>query len=1085
MRHIKKWILLLATVFALSGVWCVCDREERLVQAQNGILILETEKEILPEYEKNGTDPPVSEESTESPDMTEELTEAPIMTETPPEMPETGVPVEPPVMTEPPMTELPVQPDTQETELPQDTEALTEVQTETISDIEPETEGMMESDTDEFLPETETEESFTEEWTEEFCTCGQMEEKAALHQWDCAVFTENLQKDCDCGDGSENLLQHAYECRAVLEALAVRCTEECGAFSAPACFHSTCPALVELMRYRCTCSSAEADFSRHAHGCAYFQYMQDCIEFYNSQIDLLLEYNLPASGSSVTASGSGFQKAPQVITSSDFWPVKFYPGISSLERFTSANVAVGKTDRGRIYLYPKNAKAKGTFGARYRKVLHYNNQWYDMKMTVQDYSEKTYVHGGGTVASRPFIVFYEDRIGWGFNERMGELILKIEFVKTGTDTPAPVNARFQWWDIDSAQRFGIRLTNGSFAARYYSASGSSVNYQSGKVAGDGNNYQIYVAQGAGLDDSNPKGHLTFEIAKCSTYYMAFAYQDHLKDSDDYRNYKSSIEKWNAKLATGGTFGGEDGENIGELVQTDTSLSVIDTPAPKKYVSNTTADWKTANTLPDKTAEYYYMMEQFVPWNDMSHRYKTFQIKDTLPAGADYAGIVSVVRAEDNVAVTDKFQIRTEKDVITLTAVDAFKNSAAYYGYHYRILIKVVMDPTELTPKEEDGALSYQITNKAVLTYENVGASSALKESNTVETRAVAERSVRLHVTKTNAQTKEVISNAEFRVYEWDGNGYFKDRGLMKWDAQKKEYRMEQLTRNSVNSGKYKVTETKVPPGHVGFWEQEFLVPETDGVVDINYHVENEMSRGKITIRKKDENGGMLSGAVFEIAAKENIVSPQGKVLAEAGTVLETLTTDNTGTVVSKELYPGKYLVTEKKAPNGYMQEKEPKEIEIKWKDANTPVIHVELEFMNELLWANLTLTKEIDAEDIVWSHGNPTFTFCLQGEDIFGERHIYYETVEFSKENCPASGKVRQTAVFRVPIGNYTASEEQTIRYALQEIHSVSGGSVSNGRVTFTVADEKDRGAVFYNRKVTDQDESHTAFVRNQIGDTE
>lgn len=1040
----KKWILLLLSAAVLYGTKEVYNSRESIVYAQTGKEVLETEfvsEPPITEAEAEGTEPPNTEMQTE------------------------------------PLTEPIV-----------DTEPASD--TESIFDTEPETEALSGPETE--FPVTEEEWS-TEDWEESetvvtesepeiFCTCEAAESAAVLHQWDCEVFIRRLQEECDCGEDSSKLLQHAYDCRAVLNALAERCDESCDAFDYPACFHNACPAMEELMRYACTCSSIEESYSRHAHECGYFQYMQACTEFYNSQIQLLLEYNLPASGTSVTLSGSGFTKAPAVITSSDFWPVKFYPGISSLERFTSSNVAVGKTNKGLTYLYPKNAKAKGTFGARYRKVLHYNNQWYDMKMTVQDYSEKTYVNGGGTVTSRPFIVFYEDRIGWGFNERMGELILKIEFVKTGTDTPVPVNARFQWWDIDSAQRFGIRLANGSFSARYYSASGSAVYYQNGKVAGDGNNYQIYVGQGPGLSDSDPKGHLTFEIAKCSTYYMAFAYQDHLKDSDDYRNYKTSIERWNVMLAGGETFGGGNGESIGELVQTDTSLSVIDTPEPKKYVSNTNAKWGSENVLSDKNAEYYYMIEQFVPWNDTSHRYKTFQIRDSLPDGIDYAGSISIIRAEDNVAVTDKFQISTANDVITVTAADTFKNNAGYYGYHYRIQIKVRMDPTELSPQEEGNALVYQVQNKAKLTFENLGVPSATKESNTVTTRALSERSVYLHVTKANAQTKEIISNAEFHVYEWEGNGYLKDCGIMTWDAEKKEYRMEQLMRNSGNQGKYKVVETKVPPGYVGAWEQEFLVPETDGVVDLYFHAENEMARGTITVQKKNEDGGALAGAVFEIAAKENIVSPQGKTLTEAGEVLETLTTDKNGQAVSRELYPGTYIVTEIKAPDGYKKEKDPKEAVIAWQDADTPLVNIELVFVNSLLWGNLTLTKEIDAEDIVWAHGNPIFTFSLHGKDVFGNVHRYYETVEFTKENCPASGKVRQAAVFHVPMGKYTAAEEESIRYKLGEIHSISGGETGDGQVIFDVEDEKERGAVFYNQKITDQDESHTAFVRNRIG---
>lgn len=966
-------------------------------------------------------------------------------------------------------------------------EPESETASETISESGEETEGLPETEpkTEQYGETEWMSEEFeeSEEWTEteEICTCERTGEEAFFHMWDCPVFEQELQRMCDCGDGSGILTAHGYDCTAVLNVFGLLCSDICGAYTYPASFHGDCPVIAQLLKFICTCGSEEYDFENHAENCEYFLYMFDCTDFYNSQIEPLLEYNLPASGTSVTAAGSGFTKAPAVITSPDFRPVKFYPGISSAERFTSANVSVGKTSSGLTYMYPKNAKAKGSFGVRYRKVLHYNNEWYDVKMTVQDFSEKTYVNGGGTVTSRPFIVFYENKIGWGFNERMGELILKIDFVRTGTDTPAPVNARFQWWDIDSAQRFGIRLGNGSFASRYYSASGSAVNYQTGKVAGDSNNYFIYIGQGPGLNDSDQKGHLTFELSKCSTYYMAFAYQDHLKDSDDYRNYKSSIEKWNTMMAAGQTYGSGNGESVGELIQTDTSLSVIDTPAPVKYVSNTASGWTGSNILPKKDAEYYYMIEQFVPWNDISHRYKTFQIKDTLSAGVDYGGSLSIVRVEDNIAVTDKFQISTTGDVMTVTATDAFKNGASYYGYTYRIIIKVRMDPTEISPQEDGASMKYQVTNKAALTYENTGAMASSKETNTVTTTAVTERSVRLYLTKANAQTKETISNAEFRVYEWDGYAYTKDRGALTWDEDQKHYFMEKLTRSSVNGGKYKVVETKVPPGHIGSWEQEVLVPETDGVVDIRFHVENKMSKGTFTIHKESEDGEPLAEAVYEIRAKENICSAQGKILVPAGELLETVTTGEDGSVVSGELYPGKYLITEVKAPPGYRLNKTPQEAEIVWKDAGTPITNTEVKFVNTLVWTEVALTKEIDAEDIVWAHGNPVFTFRLSGTDVFGEEHEYYDIVEFTKENCPVQGKTQLTVHFRIMQGNYTATEEPVMRYEQGEIHSVSGGSVTGGTVVFEVKDEKDRSAVFYNRKVTDQDESHTAFVRNEF----
>ena len=51
-------------------------------------------------------------------------------------------------------------------------------------------------------------------------------------------------------------------------------------------------------------------------------------------------------------------------------------------------------------------------------------------------------------------------------------------------------------------------------------------------------------------------------------------------------------------------------------------------------------------------------------------------------------------------------------------------------------------------------------------------------------------------------------------------------------------------------------------------------------------VPDELAKGKIRVKKTDaETGNGLSGAEFEIRAKEDIVTPDGTVKAKAGTVL--------------------------------------------------------------------------------------------------------------------------------------------------------------------------------------------------------
>ena len=59
-----------------------------------------------------------------------------------------------------------------------------------------------------------------------------------------------------------------------------------------------------------------------------------------------------------------------------------------------------------------------------------------------------------------------------------------------------------------------------------------------------------------------------------------------------------------------------------------------------------------------------------------------------------------------------------------------------------------------------------------------------------------------------------------------------------------------------------------------------------------------------------------AGAVYEVIAAEDIVTPDGTVRAAAGDVVDTITTDEEGKAETKELYLGKYQIVEKTAPDG-------------------------------------------------------------------------------------------------------------------------------------------------------------------------
>lgn len=342
------------------------------------------------------------------------------------------------------------------------------------------------------------------------------------------------------------------------------------------------------------------------------------------------------------------------------------------------------------------------------------------------------------------------------------------------------------------------------------------------------------------------------------------------------------------------------------------------------------------------------------------------------------------------------------------------------------------------------------------------------------------------VKKSNEVTGENIPNAEFTVYEWNGTAYKDPVGKMQYSKDREDYIIKNLKKTDTNQGKFKIVETVTPWGHVGSWSKEVVVGTN---ATETYTATNPMGMGTITVLKKGKHEEVLAGAIYSIKAKENIVSPQGKVLVTAGTEVDKVTTGKDGTAKSKELYPGRYTVTETNAPLGYALNKVPQDVEVTYKDKDTKVTNSSVTFVNNRLYSTITVTKQIDTADIVWEHGNPTFTFKVDGKDVLGNAHTYYKTLEFTKDNVGSGAKASLSAKFTVLAGTYTVSEEKTARYKFGSITDVVNGTISgqtavldvSGKKDGTVTEGADGAATFYNVKATDEDLTHTAFVDNTI----
>ena len=107
----------------------------------------------------------------------------------------------------------------------------------------------------------------------------------------------------------------------------------------------------------------------------------------------------------------------------------------------------------------------------------------------------------------------------------------------------------------------------------------------------------------------------------------------------------------------------------------------------------------------------------------------------------------------------------------------------------------------------------------------------------------------------------------------------------------------------------------------------------------------------------------LTGAIYEVTAAEDIITPDGTLRYHKGDVVDTVTTDNDGFAKSKELYLGKYTVTEIKAPEGMVINKEPHSVELTYAGQDVAVTDTSTSFVNERQKVTVSLEKAIEKND--------------------------------------------------------------------------------------------------------------------------
>lgn len=176
-------------------------------------------------------------------------------------------------------------------------------------------------------------------------------------------------------------------------------------------------------------------------------------------------------------------------------------------------------------------------------------------------------------------------------------------------------------------------------------------------------------------------------------------------------------------------------------------------------------------------------------------------------------------------------------------------------------------------------------------------------------------------------------------------------------------------------GKYYVKEVKTAHGFVLDGEPRFVDltyrDQDTPVVTLDEEWQNNRQKIKVTVLKKEKDTErMLEGAIFGLFTKEDIKGRDGKVLMEAGTLIEQKTTDENGQILFKADLPvdGTYIVKEIYAPDGFVTSNEEKEFTFEYGKPEEAEVSYEFVFENEPTTVELTKTDLTTGKELPGAH---------------------------------------------------------------------------------------------------------------------
>ena len=349
---------------------------------------------------------------------------------------------------------------------------------------------------------------------------------------------------------------------------------------------------------------------------------------------------------------------------------------------------------------------------------------------------------------------------------------------------------------------------------------------------------------------------------------------------------------------------------------------------------------------------------------------------------------------------------------------------------------------------------------------------------------------RLKLIKTDTKTGKTVrlANTAFKLLDSDGNvvtqtvSYPTRREI---DTFYTDENGEVTLPETVTRGMYFIEEVQAPQGYLIRTERlGVFVGETGDAPDEAYtldiEIPNEPVMGRVMVEKKglrlvrlaeqtDAYGnivhqpvyeeGYLAGAVFELRAAEDIVGKDGTVWFHAGDVADTITTTEAGKDASKELPLGRYELVEVSAPEGYLLDGAPHEVELRYENDHTAVVETAVTLGNDYLSAEITLEKEKEDLEIIMEGDHVRQALVnTPGEGfvfgLFADEELRVGDVTLTADTLVATGATDAAGKLAF-VGNFPHGA-----YYVKELSAPDGWTLNPAKFAVTLEPQAQSGGV-------------------------